>query len=46
MVAAVGVAVGVHAYALAVIGTLFALLVLEGYRWVERFLSPGTETGE
>ena len=43
MVAAIGVAVGVHAYALATIGTLFALLVLEGYRWVERFLSPGHE---
>ena len=41
-----GVAVGVHAYALAVIGTLFALLVLEGYRWVERFLSPGDENSE
>ena len=40
MVAAIGVAVGVHAYALGIIGTLFALLVLEGYRWVERFLSP------
>ena len=46
MVAAVGVAVGVHAYSLAVIGTLFALLVLEGYRWVERFLSPGHENSD
>ena len=43
MVAAIGVAVGVHAYALAVIGTVLALIVLEGYRWVERFLSPGSE---
>ena len=43
MVAAIGVSVGVHAYALAVIGTLFALIVLEGYRWVERFLSPGSD---
>ena len=43
MVAAVGVAVGVHAYPLAVIGTLFALIVLEGYRWVERFLSPSSD---
>ena len=40
MVAAIGVSVGVHAYSLAVIGTIFALVVLEGYRWVERFLSP------
>lgn len=46
MVAAIGVAVGVHAYPLAVIGTVFALLVLEGYRWVERFLSPGDESAE
>lgn len=44
MVAAIGVAVGVHAYALAVIGTVLALIVLEGYRWVERFLSPGSES--
>ncbi len=43
MVAAIGVAVGVHAYALAVIGTVLALIVLEVYRWVERFLSPGDE---
>ena len=40
MVAAIGVAVGVHAYSLAVIGTVLALIVLEGFRWVERFLSP------
>ena len=33
-------------YALAVIGTVFALIVLEGYRWVERFLSTGNENGE
>ncbi len=46
MVAAIGVAVGVHAYPLAVIGTVFALVVLEGYRWVERFLSPGDESAE
>ena len=46
IVAAVGVAVGVHAYALAVIGTVFSLIVLEGYRWVERFLSPGNDEGE
>jgi putative Mg2+ transporter-C (MgtC) family protein len=44
MVAAVGVAVGVRAYSLAFIGTVLALLVLEGYRWVERFLSPEDDT--
>lgn len=44
MVASIGVAVGVHAYGLAVIGTVLALIVLEGYRWVERFLSPGSES--
>ena len=44
IVAAIGVAVGVRAYPLAIIGTLLALLVLEGYRWIERFLSP--EGGE
>ena len=43
MVAAIGVAVGVHAYALAFIGTVLALIVLEGFRWVERFLSPDDE---
>ena len=40
MVAAIGVAVGVHAYTLAIIGTALGLLVLEGFRWVERFMSP------
>ena len=39
MVAAVGVAVAVHAYPLALIGTALALLVLEGYRWLERVLA-------
>jgi putative Mg2+ transporter-C (MgtC) family protein len=43
MVAAIGVGVGVHAYGLAVCGTLLALVILEGYRWVERFLSPEGE---
>ena len=43
MVAAIGVAVGVRAYPLALTGTVLALLVLEGYRWVERFLSPGSD---
>ncbi len=46
MVAAIGVSVGVHAYSLAVIGTVFSLVVLEGYRWVERFLSPGDDPGD
>ncbi len=40
MVAAIGVAVGVHAYVLAIIGTVLALIVLELFRWVERFMSP------
>ena len=46
MVAAIGVSVGVHAYSLAVIGTVFSLVVLEGYRWVERFLSPDDDQGD
>lgn len=44
IVAAIGVAVGVHAYALAVTGSVLALTVLEGYRWVERFMSAGGES--
>jgi len=43
IVAAIGTAVGVHAYALAGIGTALAILVLEGFRWVERFLSPESD---
>ena len=43
MVAAIGVAVGVHAWGLAVTGTVLALIVLEGYRWLERFLAAGTD---
>jgi putative Mg2+ transporter-C (MgtC) family protein len=43
MVAAIGVAVGVHAWGLAVTGTVLALVVLEGYRWLERRLSPEAE---
>ena len=39
MVSAIGVAVGVHAWSLAVTGTVMALVVLEGYRWVERKLT-------
>lgn len=46
MVAAIGTAVGVHAYGLAIGGTLLALLVLEGYRWAERFLSPSADHSE
>jgi putative Mg2+ transporter-C (MgtC) family protein len=40
IVAAIGVAVGVHAWTLAITGTVLALFVLEGYRWIERRLSP------
>jgi len=43
MVAAIGVAVGVHAYGLAIIGAVLALIVLELFRWVERFLPTGEE---
>lgn len=46
MVAAIGTAVGVHAYGLAIGGTVLALLVLEGYRWAERFLSPAGDHSE
>ena len=45
IVAAIGVAVGVHAYPLAIISTILALIVLEGFRWVERFLSPDSDDG-
>ena len=44
MVAAIGTAVGVHSYGLAIISTVLALLVLEGYRWVERWLTPGDDS--
>jgi putative Mg2+ transporter-C (MgtC) family protein len=44
MVAAIGTTVGVHAYLLAIVGTVLALIVLEGYRWVERWLSPGSDS--
>jgi putative Mg2+ transporter-C (MgtC) family protein len=43
MVSAIGVAVGVRAYSLAVTGTVLALIVLEVYRWVERFVGPESE---
>ena len=41
--AAIGTAVGVHAYTLAIVGTVLTLVVLEWYRWVERWLSPHSE---
>lgn len=43
VVAAVGVAVGVHAYALAVTGSVLGLIVLEGLRWLERSLPSRME---
>ena len=43
IVAAIGTAVGVHAYTLAIVGTVLTLVVLEWYRWVERWLSPHSE---
>ena len=46
IVAAIGVAVGCGAYVLAVTGTVLALLVLEGYRWIEHMLAPGGENGD
>ena len=46
MVAAVGVAVGVHAYPLAAIGAVMALIVLEGYRWLERMTDREDGDGE
>lgn len=42
MVAAIGTAVGVHAYLLATEGTVLALIILEGFRWLERFLATGS----
>jgi putative Mg2+ transporter-C (MgtC) family protein len=46
IVSAIGVAVGCRAYTLAVIGTVLALVVLEGYRWIERMLAPRDADGE
>jgi len=46
MVAAIGVAVGVHAWTLAISGTVLALIVLEAYRWIEKRLSPDSEGRE
>jgi putative Mg2+ transporter-C (MgtC) family protein len=42
MVAAIGVAVGCRAYWLAVGATLLALLVLEGYGWIESRFTRGS----
>src|SRR5438093_11074459 len=46
MVAAIGVAVGVHAYALAGIGAGLALVVLEVFRWLEKFLAQADDSRE
>jgi putative Mg2+ transporter-C (MgtC) family protein len=46
MVAAIGVSVGVKAYPLAAIGSVFALIVLEGYRWLERMTDHDDANGE
>ena len=45
MVAAIGAAAGVEAYTLAVVGAALALIVLRGYRRVERWLAPEDEHG-
>ncbi len=45
MVAAIGAAVGVEAYTLAVVGTVLALIVLRGYRHVDKWLAPEGEDG-
>ena len=46
IVSAIGVAVGVRAYPLAVTGAVMALIVLEGYRWFERMTDHDQENGE
>jgi putative Mg2+ transporter-C (MgtC) family protein len=46
IVAAVGVAVGCRAYPLAVIGAVLALVVLEGYRWIEHLMARGRDNEE
>ena len=43
MVAAIGTSVGVHAYQLAVVGTVLALIVLEGFRWLEHFMGGDSD---
>jgi putative Mg2+ transporter-C (MgtC) family protein len=42
-VAGLTTAVGVHAYSLAIVGTVLTLIVLEWYRWIERRLSPHSD---
>jgi putative Mg2+ transporter-C (MgtC) family protein len=37
MVSAIGVTVGVRAYTLAIVGTILALIVLEAFRWLEKY---------
>jgi putative Mg2+ transporter-C (MgtC) family protein len=45
MVAAIGAAVGVRAYTLALSGTVLALIVLRGFRKLDQWLSPPGEQG-
>jgi len=45
IVAAIGAAVGVQAYTLAVVGTVLALIVLRFYSVVDRWLSPDSDEG-
>jgi uncharacterized membrane protein YhiD involved in acid resistance len=40
MSSAIGVAVGVRAYTLAAAGTVLALIILEVFRWVEKWMAP------
>ncbi len=46
MVAAIGVSVGVKAYPLAAIGSVLALIVLEGYRWLEKMTDQDDSNGD
>ena len=46
MVAAIGVAVGCEAYVLAASGAVLSLVVLKGYRWIERLLARGSDQPE
>ena len=41
MVAAIGVTVACRAYTLATVATVLALLVLEGYGWIEHMVGRG-----
>ena len=40
MSSAIGVAVGVRANTLAAVGTVLALIILEVFRWVEKWMAP------